>query len=100
MREMSREKQGSLAGAMGIGVNILLFVIKLMAGLLSGSVAIMADAVNNLTDSGSSIIMLVGFRLAGKPADDVPGRFRPPRRFPLRRGYPGGPVLWEDETLR
>ena len=69
MREMSREKQGSLAGAMGIGVNILLFVIKLMAGLLSGSVAIMADAVNNLTDSGSSIIMLVGFRLSAKPAD-------------------------------
>ena len=69
MREMSREKQGSLAGAVGIGVNILLFVIKLMAGLLSGSVAIMADAVNNLTDSGSSIIMLVGFRLSAKPAD-------------------------------
>ena len=69
MREMSREKQGSLAGAMGIGVNILLFVIKLMAGLLSGSVALMADAVNNLTDSGSSIIMLVGFRLSAKPAD-------------------------------
>ncbi len=69
MKEMSREKQGSLAGAVGIGVNILLFVIKLLAGLLSGSVAIMADAVNNLTDSGSSIIMLVGFRLSAKPAD-------------------------------
>lgn len=69
MKEMSREKQGSMAGAVGIGVNILLFVIKLVAGLLSGSVAIMADAVNNLTDSGSSIIMLVGFRLSAKPAD-------------------------------
>ncbi len=69
MKELSREKQGSLAGAVGIGVNILLFVIKLIAGLVSGSVAILADAVNNLTDSGSSIIMLVGFRLSGKPAD-------------------------------
>ena len=69
MSNMSRERQGSLAGAVGIGTNILLFVIKLIAGLLSGSVAIMADAVNNLTDSGSSIIMLVGFRLSGKPAD-------------------------------
>lgn len=66
---MSREKMGSLAGAVGIGTNLLLFAVKLMAGLLSGSVAIIADAVNNLTDSGSSIIMLVGFRLAGKPAD-------------------------------
>lgn len=69
MKELSRERQGSLAGAVGIGTNVLLFVIKLIAGLLSGSVAIMADAVNNLTDSGSSIIMLVGFRLSGKPAD-------------------------------
>ena len=69
MSGMSRERRGSLAGAVGIGANMLLFVIKLIAGLLSGSVAIMADAVNNLTDSGSSIIMLVGFRLSGKPAD-------------------------------
>ena len=68
MSNMSRERQGSLAGAVGIGTNILLFVIKLIAGLLSGSVAIMADAVNNLTDSGSSIIMLVGFRLSGTPS--------------------------------
>ena len=66
---MNREKMGRMAGAVGIGTNLLLFAIKLAAGLLSGSVAIMADAVNNLTDSGSSIIMLVGFRLSGKPAD-------------------------------
>ncbi len=64
-----REKSGRVAGAVGITTNLLLFVIKLLAGLLSHSVAIMADAINNLTDSGSSIIMLVGFRLAGKPAD-------------------------------
>lgn len=66
---MNREKMGRIAGAVGIGTNLLLFAIKLMAGWISGSVAIMADAVNNLTDSGSSIIMLVGFRLSGKPAD-------------------------------
>lgn len=64
-----REKCGRAAGAVGIATNLLLFLIKLAAGLASHSVAIMADAINNLTDSGSSIIMLVGFRLAGKPAD-------------------------------
>ena len=65
-----REKSGKVAGAVGIATNLVLFAIKLAAGLLSGSVAVMADAVNNLTDSGSSIIMLVGFKLAGKPADE------------------------------
>ena len=65
-----REKSGKVAGAVGIATNLLLFAIKLAAGLVSGSVAVMADAVNNLTDSGSSIVMLVGFKLAGKPADE------------------------------
>jgi len=65
-----REKSGRAAGAVGIATNLLLFLIKLAAGLLSHSVAILADAVNNLTDSGSSVIMLVGFKLAGKPADE------------------------------
>ncbi len=65
-----REKSGKVAGAIGIATNLLLFAIKLVAGFLSGSVAVMADAVNNLTDSGSSIVMLVGFKLAGKPADE------------------------------
>ena len=65
-----REKSGRVAGAVGIATNLLLFAIKLLAGFLSGSVAVMADAVNNLTDSGSSIVMLVGFKLAGKPADE------------------------------
>lgn len=64
-----REKAGSMAGAVGIATNLLLFAVKLVAGLLSHSVGVLADAVNNLSDSGSSIIMLVGFRLAGKPAD-------------------------------
>ncbi len=64
-----REKCGRAAGSVGIATNLFLFLIKLAAGLISHSVAILADAVNNLSDSGSSIIMLVGFRLAGKPAD-------------------------------
>lgn len=64
-----REKSGQAAGAVGIATNLFLFAIKLLAGLLSNSVAVLADAVNNLSDSGSSIIMLVGFKLAGKPAD-------------------------------
>lgn len=65
-----REKCGRAAGLVGIVTNLLLFLIKLIAGVLSHSLAIMADAVNNLTDSGSSVIMLVGFKLAGKPADE------------------------------
>ncbi len=65
-----REKSGRVAGLVGIVTNLLLFAIKLVAGFISGSVAVMADAVNNLTDSGSSIVMLVGFKLAGKPADE------------------------------
>ena len=65
-----REKSGSAAGAVGIVTNLLLFAIKLIAGLLAHSVAIIADAVNNLSDFGSSIITLVGFRLAAKPADE------------------------------
>ena len=65
-----REKSGRMAGAVGIATNLLLFVIKLVAGVVSHSVAILADAINNLTDSGSSVIMLVGFKLAGKPADE------------------------------
>lgn len=65
-----REKAGKAAGLVGIATNLVLFAIKLAAGLLAGSMAILADAVNNLTDSGSSIVMLVGFKLAGKPADE------------------------------
>ncbi|MBQ7331346.1 MAG: cation transporter [Oscillospiraceae bacterium] len=60
---------GKLSGAVGIVANVLLFALKLVAGLLSGSVAITADAMNNLSDASSSIVTLVGFRLAEKPAD-------------------------------
>jgi len=64
-----REKCASVAGIVGIVSNLFLSVMKLVIGLLTGSIAIMADAINNLTDAGSSIITLVGFRLAEKPAD-------------------------------
>ena len=64
-----RSAVGSLSGGVGIGVNVLLFGLKLVAGLLSGSVSIMADALNNLSDASGSVLTLVGFRLAGKPAD-------------------------------
>lgn len=64
-----REKLGRLAGVAGIASNILLFIAKLAIGLLSGSISILADAINNLSDSASSIITLVGFRLSAMPAD-------------------------------
>ena len=64
-----RSACGKLAGTVGIVCNILLFALKLLAGLLSGSVAVMADAVNNLADASSSLVTLLGFKLAEKPAD-------------------------------
>lgn len=60
---------GALSGMVGICVNLLLFAMKLLAGLMTGSVSILADAMNNLSDASGSILTLVGFRLAGKPAD-------------------------------
>ncbi len=65
-----RTAYGKLAGAAGLVANVLLFLFKLLAGLLSGSVAIIADAFNNLSDAGSSVVTLVGFRLAGSPPDE------------------------------
>ena len=64
-----RSAVGSLSGGVGICANLLLFAAKLAAGLLTGSVSITADAMNNLSDASGSILTLVGFRLAGKPAD-------------------------------
>lgn len=61
---------GTLSGAVGIGCNLLLFALKLAAGILAGSVSVMADALNNLSDASGSIVTLLGFRLAGKPADE------------------------------
>ena len=65
-----RSSCGKLAGTVGILCNVLLFLLKLAAGLLSGSIAVMADAVNNLSDASSSLVTLLGFKLAEKPADD------------------------------
>lgn len=64
-----REKYGKFASTVGIATNLLLFAIKIIAGALSGSIAIIADAVNNLSDSGSSLVTFVGFKISGKPAD-------------------------------
>ena len=64
-----RKNYGTLAGAVGICCNLLLFTIKILAGLLTGAISIVADAFNNLSDAGSSIVTLIGFRMAGKPAD-------------------------------
>lgn len=64
-----RQRVGMLSGALGIGCNLVLVITKLAAGILAGSVAIIADALNNLGDIGSSVVTLLGFRVAGKPAD-------------------------------
>ncbi|MCH5210640.1 MAG: cation transporter [Oscillospiraceae bacterium] len=65
-----RGAYGKLAGVVGILCNAVLFIIKLLAGILSCSVSITADAVNNLSDASSSVISLVGFKLASRPADE------------------------------
>lgn len=65
-----RQRYGTLSGAVGIFLNLLLSAGKMIAGLITGSIAITADAFNNLTDAGSSVVTLVGFRMAGKQADD------------------------------
>lgn len=65
-----RSAIGQRSGAVGIACNIVLFAAKLLAGILSGSVSITADAMNNLTDATSSIVTMLGFKLAEKPADE------------------------------
>ena len=64
-----RQAYGVLCGAVGIGLNALLFFGKFLAGLISNSIAITADAFNNLSDAGSSLITLVGFKMAGQEPD-------------------------------
>ncbi|MBQ1187251.1 MAG: cation transporter [Clostridia bacterium] len=64
-----RQKYGTLTGVVGICANLILFLIKLAAGLISSSISIIADAFNNLADMGSSLVTMFGFRLASKPAD-------------------------------
>ena len=64
-----RKAYGILCGAVGIGFNVLLFLGKFFAGTLTGSIAITADAFNNLSDAGSSFVTLLGFQLAGQKPD-------------------------------
>lgn len=64
-----REKYGAVASVTGIFVNIMLFLGKFIVGTLASSVSITADAINNLSDAGSSIISFVSFKISGKPAD-------------------------------
>lgn len=65
-----RGRIGKLSGAVGMAANVLLFVLKLAAGMMAGSVSVMADALNNLSDATSSIVTLLGFKLAERPADE------------------------------
>lgn len=64
-----REGLGAFAGAVGLGANLFLSLIKLAAGVLSRSVSVIAEAVNNLSDAGASVVTLIGFKMARKPAD-------------------------------
>ncbi|MBQ1268987.1 MAG: cation transporter [Clostridia bacterium] len=65
-----RYAYGKTAGAIGIVTNLLLFAAKIAVGILSGSITVVADAINNLSDAGSSIITLLGFKISAKPADE------------------------------
>ncbi len=65
-----REAYGVLGGTVGIVCNLLLSVVKIILGVVSNSVSVIADAMNNLSDTASSVITLIGFKAAGKPADE------------------------------
>lgn len=64
-----RKNYGTLGGIIGIVCNLFLCVIKITVGLISSSISIIADGFNNLSDMGSSLVTIIGFKLAGKPAD-------------------------------
>lgn len=64
-----RFRYGIAAGVCGIISNVLLFAIKLIIGVLSGAISIVADAINNLSDAGSSLVTILGFKLSNRPAD-------------------------------
>ena len=65
----SRVKIGRFAGIVGIVANIILFAVKIIIGLLFGSISVIADSLNNLSDAGSSVLTVVGYTMSGKPAD-------------------------------
>lgn len=60
----TRQKCGKAAGVIGIISNIILFALKLIIGIASSSIAITADAINNISDAGSAVITLIGFKLS------------------------------------
>ena len=64
-----RLSYGTVAGIFGIISNVILFCGKLLIGIIGNSIAIIADAINNLSDAGTSVVTIVGFKLASKPAD-------------------------------
>ncbi len=64
-----RQAYGMLCGTVGVALNLALFALKLLAGVLSGSIAVTADAFNNLSDAGASVVTLFGFKLAGQKPD-------------------------------
>lgn len=64
-----RLKYGTLGGAVGILCNLFLCTLKITVGFMTASISIVADGLNNLSDMGSSIITMIGFKMAGKPAD-------------------------------
>ena len=64
-----RTSYGYLSGGVGIMVNVILCLIKLFIGFVSGSIAIIGDAIHNLADAGASVITILGYRMSAKPAD-------------------------------
>ena len=65
-----RGRYGILSGCVGIAVNVILFICKFVVGMVTNSISITADAVNNLSDAGSCAVTVFGFKMASKPADD------------------------------
>ena len=66
----TRQARGAFAGWVGVGINLSLFGVKMIAGLLTGAVSVTADAFNNLSDAAGSLVTLIGFRLSAQRADE------------------------------
>lgn len=65
-----RQRYGILSGITGIVLNLCLFLLKFLAGTLTGAISVTADAFNNLSDAGTSLVTIIGFKLSAKPADE------------------------------
>ena len=64
-----RERAGNFSGGLGIALNTLLAGCKIAVGALTGMISVLADGMNNLTDCGSNVVSIIGFKMSGKPAD-------------------------------